>query len=497
MKKIISKLLYVAIASLLVVSCDQEEDVNYTPKNNITQGPSLSISFNNVTETGFDVIMNANAEGIAYYSISESNVSTPTLSSLVNSSVGAALVDGRRSLAASTDSSVSFSGVTGYRTYIVHAVMTSADGFGDTIISQSVTIPDATPPVFKRQDSGAVDFTPAHQTGGHDFKDQELTFKFSEPVKLAPNATFDIQFLEFGPTVIDQVQLVNPSFELGGEVVGEYATEVTIKGVNSQNDLFTVTNFAAGTFVDQSGLAAPALDGLANYFFRARQYTNLEVVDLLVADWDFTVTNNAFNPAVISTPNGRWSITKGATPGTIMLINQVDVDIDTFLGNASAVTNFMVNVQAPLPVGAANPLTRNSAFMTMVPTASTSSVADRLLRNGAVAFWTPFYENVNSNFNITDLAGFYDLDARAMQLRVDFGSQAGAADAANYFGDIQYDYTYVPGSGPLGRSASKTFTIFEGEVPAEMINSNPTDITLQDLLNFGSKPKGNLNTVLN
>lgn len=468
------------MSGLLLASCDNTEEVNYTAKVYDENTPNLSISVSNFDEAAgsFDIVMNADGNGTAFYAITAPGV-TSTASGLINAKTDA-LGDGSESLTAGTAATVSFDQVGPYRTLEVHALMTSVDGFGTKIVKQTVTIPDTTVPVL-------LERSPGHQAGGLEFNNQSITFTFDEPVKLVSGAQFDFSIFENGVGIVDQFSLTDPTFTLGGDVIGDYATEVTISGWNGLPNNFTIVAYAAGMFEDQDGLLNASSASGFGYYFRARQLTKDEVATKLVGDWTYLITNNAFNPIVLSGTTGTWSVTKGSMPGTIMLSNQVDHDINNFLGsNDSGTTEFEVTV------GDVDELGPGAGYLFM--NARTSDVVEDLYGDGTVAYWTPFFQNLITPIQ-AGLAGFYDFNAKQIMFRVDFGSLAGAANTATYFGDIQYDYNYVPGSGNLGRSAA---IIPSNEIlKVEGATSSVNNISIDDFLNTKSLEKGQLNTVVN
>ena len=477
MKQYIKKIIGVFALITMLYSCDTTNESGYEPAL-LTEPAAFTITAPAamVMDSEFVVTYTPTAAGEGYLVAVLSGSAAPT-STDVNDGTG--LVAGNFSVDGTTPVNFTIDkDLFGGNTYDVYAIHKSESNFiSETVQKLSVTTLNTVKPSITAMN-------PEFQAANLDFDNQTVTFTFDEPVKYVSGTDITITLFENGVGTNNQFVLTNPTIELGGTVIGDAATEITISGWNGLPDNFTIVSFADGTFVDQGNLAA---DGIAlfDYYFSSRARTQEEVTALLIADWTYEILNDAFSPAVLSSTTGNWTVTAGTKPNTIILSNQVDHDINAFLSVDDADTKeFEVTVGENVG-GIGN--------LYMAP--AKSGINAVLFADGADVYWTPYYERVTTPADL-NLVGQYDLNAKTMHFRLDIGDALGFFATANYFGDITYNYTYVAGSGDLGKADS------EFPIPSDIIlKSNGTAsqinvFSLDYLLNLQPKKRVKIDHII-
>jgi len=467
----------------LIFSCDtNNEETGYLPASyESPKSFTLDVVPASVVDNEFDVQYTPSAAGKGHYVVLPASASAPSSTQVYNQSVSGSLAGGSFEVDGSTPVTFKAENLFGGYEYTAYAIHESNDNFiSEGVSSVSFTTTNTLAPSI-------IGFGPGHQTGGHDFNDQSITIAFNEPVKYVAGSPLNFTLWVNGIGPVDQFVLTDPAITKGGTVIGDYATQLTISGFDGLPGAFTILDFADNVFTDISDLGTSGIP-LFGYYFLARNRTQEEAAALLIGDWDFTITNSAFNPAVVSSTTGTWSVTQGSSPTTIILSNQLDHDINAFLGtDDSATKEFEVTVGAD---------SNGSGRLYMGPHEANISV--QLFADGAVPYWTPYYEDVVSPTD-PNLVGLYDFNAKTIHFRVDFGDYLGFNNFNNYFGDIAYDYSYIDGSGALGRPApivvnnnypGKILTVIDG-------SDKPQDtMTMDDLMKIDPKEIRNINSVL-
>ncbi len=308
MKINLKKLVYFFSLITVFIACDQEEEVNYTPKV-YAPTPALTVDTSNATDTSFDVNFTAQADGTVYFAIQRSNETAPNAESIIRENSGS-LVNKNAKLTAGNAWSYSMTkNVYGAYEYSIYSVMTSVDGIASDVMKTDVTTPDTIAPTFDRDNT-----TPAHNVQpGTNSPFGTIDLAFSEPVFYQGG---DVTFTGFfsGRTVTVS----------GASMFKTSGTTVSISdhGTFAPDDAILVT-WGADTFKDNSGKSVAPLTGFG-YYFWTRVFTIAEKAKLSPGMYNYSTVfygglngfyagQVAANPGVFLPDNGTFEITADPT----------------------------------------------------------------------------------------------------------------------------------------------------------------------------------------
>jgi hypothetical protein len=269
MKINFKNIFYYLTLAIVLISCNQEEEVNYTTKVSALP-PTITVITSNVTDNSFDVDYTAESNGILYYAIQLSKATPPDASNIIGQSSGS-LVNAMADLTSSNTLSYSMvADIYGAYDYSIYSVMTSVDGIASSVIKTDVTTPDTADPVFLGDAS-----SPSFQAAGIS-PFAPVTFTFSEPVFYQGG---DITFTGYasGRTII-----VNDDSALS---MSGASLTVDTHGTFEQ-DSFIIVTWADGTFKDNSGKSVAGLSGFGHYF-KTRLFTAPEAAALMVGTYNY------------------------------------------------------------------------------------------------------------------------------------------------------------------------------------------------------------------
>lgn len=421
MKNYFKKFIYFSTVALLLASCDQKEDIDYTAKVYDKVAGDLTVQLQSPTvnpvtnlpdiNTTFDADFNSSKDGIVYYAMDLSSAATPSASSLVYGSTGL-LVDSKLTLTSGVSSAISFKNdnIYGGYEYAVFSVMASEDGYLSEVKKTVFTTPDTANPVFLKAES-----SPAFQSA--DISPfAPVTFNFSEPVFYQGG---DITFTAFDSgSGSGRAITVNDA-----SAISMSGTSVTVNthGTFEQDDFIIVT-WADGTFKDNSGKSAAASAGF-NHYFSTRAFTVPEMAFLMQGTWNYsTVFYGALSG--FYTANASFFLAD---------VGQIELKLDP--SDPTGSTLLGVNIFSPLnqlgsPTEPDNLKIRLGDDGELIPLDAKQPSG---INGGGVFEWTHW------SFFGNPFPGFYDFDAGTINhwLQLVSATSGAAVD------DIDYNYTRV------------------------------------------------------
>ena len=407
---------YYLTLAIVLISCDQKEEVDYTPKVS-AMAPAITVSTSNVTDNSFDVEYTAQGGGILYYAIQLSSASAPEASSIIEQSSGS-LVNLKADLTSSSALSYSMNtDIYGGYGYSIYSVMTSTDGIASSVIKTDVTTPDSADPMFLGDAS-----SPAFQSGGIS-PFAPVTLTFSEPVFYQGG---DITFQAFGSgrtiTVNDASALSMSGASISVDTHGTF-----------ELDDFIIVSWADGTFKDNADKSVAALSGFSHYF-KTRLFTAPEAAGLMVGTYNYEAVMYGGNIEDVYTANAPLFL---ATTGEYELkLDPSDATGSTLLG---------INVFSPLVnYGYAAPANLKIRFgeegvLAILDEAQTSGLPFSISTT-----WTHYSSGLT-----TAEPGYYDVTAGTINQYLSIS----VTDTNQTFDDIDYNYTRV---GTYAKSTPKT-----------------------------------------
>ena len=269
MKINFKNIFYYLTLAIVLISCNQEEEVNYTTKVSALP-PIITVITSNVTDNSFDVDYIDGSNGVLYYAIQLSDATAPDASNIIGQTSGS-IVNVMADLTSSNTLSYTMdTDIYGAYDYSIYSVMTNLDGIASSVIKTDVTTPDNAAPVFNGGTSN-----PAFESASNS-PFAPVTFNFSEPVLYQGG---DITFTAYNSERTITVNSLDALTMNGPNVT------VNTHGTFEQDDFIIVT-WAEGTFKDNSGKSVAGLSGFAHYF-KTRLFTAPEAAALMVGTYNY------------------------------------------------------------------------------------------------------------------------------------------------------------------------------------------------------------------
>jgi hypothetical protein len=381
MKINFKNIFYYLTLAIVLISCNQEEEVNYTAKVSALP-PTITVITSNVTDNSFDVDYTDGSKGVLYYAIQLSDATAPDASNIIGQSSGS-IVNVMADLTSSNTLSYTMdTDIYGAYDYSIYSVMTNVDGIASSVIKTDVTTPDTAAPVFKGGTS-SPSFTSA---GNSPFA--PVTFNFSEPVLYQGG---DITFTAFNSERTITVNAADALTMNGPNVT------VNTHGTFEQDDFIIVT-WAEDTFKDNSGKSVAALSGFAHYF-KTRLFTAPEAAALMVGTYNYeTVFYGGFlegfytaNAPLFLPSSGEFKLELDPSDATGTTL--LGVNIYSPLANYG----YFANENLKLKFGAAGALE-------ILDEAQGANGLGEWAGTTADVTWGPYIANA-----VTALPGFYDV----------------------------------------------------------------------------------------
>lgn len=319
MKNYFKKFIYFSTVALLLASCDQKEDIDYTAKVYEVAGELtvqlLSPTVDPVThlpkiDRTIDVNFSSSKEGILYYAIDRATAVTPSASDLVNSRTGLTF-DNKISLSSNETISLRIDDtyietinktptndiIYGGFEFAVFSVMASKDGILSEVKKTVFTTPNNSEnPVFLGNASN-----PSFESAGiNPFAPVRLAF--NEPVFYQGG---DIKFT---------------AFNSGREIIVNDASDLSLTAasinVNThgtfEHDDFIIVTWDAGTFKDIEGNNVASLSGFSHYF-RTRLFTAPEAAALMVGTYNYETVMYGGSIENYYTPRAQFFLPRNGT----------------------------------------------------------------------------------------------------------------------------------------------------------------------------------------
>jgi hypothetical protein len=411
MKINFKNIFYYLTLAIVLISCNQEEEVNYTTKVSALP-PIITVITSNVTDNSFDVDYIDGSNGVLYYAIQLSDATAPDASNIIGQTSGS-IVNVMADLTSSNTLSYTMdTDIYGAYDYSIYSVMTNLDGIASSVIKTDVTTPDNATPVFKGGTSN-----PAFESASNS-PFAPVTFNFSEPVLYQGG---DITFTAYNSERTITVNSLDALTMNGPNVT------VNTHGTFEQDDFIIVT-WAEGTFKDNSGKSVAALSGFAHYF-KTRLFTAPEAAALMVGTYNYeTVFYDGFleefytdNASLFLPSSGEFKLELDPSDpsGTTLL----GVNIYSPLANYG----YFANENLKLKFGA-------DGALAILDEAQGANGLGEIAGTTADVTWGPYIANA-----VTAIPGFYDVSTG----RISHYLSLLVKDTGYIIDEMDYNYTRV------------------------------------------------------
>jgi hypothetical protein len=406
MKINFKNIFYYLTLAIVLISCNQEEEVNYTTKVSALP-PIITVITSNVTDNSFDVDYIDGSNGVLYYAIQLSDATAPDASNIIGQTSGS-IVNVMADLTSSNTLSYTMdTDIYGAYDYSIYSVMTNLDGIASSVIKTDVTTPDNATPVFKGGTSN-----PAFESSSNS-PFAPVTFNFSEPVLYQGG---DITFTAFNS---ERTITVNSADAL--TMNGPNVT-VNTDGTFEQDDFIIVT-WAEGTFKDNSGKSVAGISGFDHYF-KTRLFTAPEAAALMVGTYNYAAVFYGGSLEDYYTPRAEFFL---PTTGEFELkLDPSDASGSTLLGVNlfSTLNDFGITAPVNLKIkfGAGGEL----------------AILDELQTSGIPFSVSTTWRHYSSDFT-TAQPGYYDVTAGTINHYLSIT----VTDTGAAFDDIEYNYTRI------------------------------------------------------